>query len=90
MKSKKLYQVIQEEQIIATILATTVERCSEYLIANAIVDDLNYVTILEVAKDEKMDDSDVFPLMVAKKYSWYDLRHHSNHLYIYEDTSSHR
>ena len=81
---KKLYQVIHEKQIIAVLLATSIEKCKEYLINKNVVDSLEYVTITEISKDESIDNDAVTPLMIAKKYQWYDLRH-SKYLYIYEN-----
>lgn len=78
---KKLYQIIKEEQIIAVLLSSSVEDCEKYILNN-LLEDLEYVDILEVAKQETQEVDSVIPLMVAKKSSWYDLRHY-RHLYIY-------
>ena len=83
MSAKKLYQVIKEKQVIAVILATSLEECGNYIIEQNIVDDLEFAKIIEVAKQENEDEGNVIPLMVAKKTAWYDLRHYRN-LYIYE------
>lgn len=81
--NKKLYQIIREEQVVAVLLAATEDECKDYLVENNIIDDIQYVKIIEVAKQEKEDEKNVIPLMIAKKFTWYDLRHY-RHLYIYE------
>jgi len=83
MSAKKLYQVILEDQIIAVLLADTEDECIHYLKEHDLAEEIEYVTILEVAKQERTEEGNVIPLMIAKKSMWYDLRHHK-HLYIYE------
>ena len=82
-KNKKLFRIIKEEQVIAVLLASGEEECNKYLIDNGIIEDVNYVNIVEVAKQQEQENQNVIPLMVAKKFVWYDLRHYK-HLYIYE------
>ena len=81
--NKKLYQAITEKQVIAVLLASSEEECQEYLLENSLVNNLNNVSIIEVAKKDKEEEEKVIPLMVAKKFTWYDLRHY-RHLYIYK------
>ena len=85
MSSKKLYQVVKEKQIIAVLLSESVEDCKNYLLEHNLVQNLESVTILEVAKQDRDEEQNVIPLMIAKKTMWYDLRHHK-HLYIYESS----
>lgn len=85
MSDKKLYQVIKEKQVIAVLLAASQDQCKEYLQQQGVIDnDMEYIDISEVSKQERASSQKVIPLMVAKKSSWYDLRHYK-HLYIYED-----
>lgn len=84
MHAKKLYQVIKEKQVIAVLLSNSEEECKEYLINQNIVDSLENIEVIEVAKKETKQVDNVIPLMIAKKSSWYDLRHY-RHLYIYEN-----
>lgn len=83
MNEKKLFQIIREKQVIAVLLAVSKEECENYLIDQKIIDNLEYIDILEVAKQDRSQEENVIPLMIAKKSSWYDLRHYRN-LYIYE------
>jgi hypothetical protein len=85
MGAKKLYQVIKEKQIIAVLLSESLENCGQYLLEHKLVEDLEYVSILEVSKQDREEEGNVIPLMIAKKSMWYDLRHHK-HLYIYESS----
>jgi len=80
---KKLYQVVKEEQVIAVLLATSEEECQEFLLENNIIDNIEYINIIEVAKKDKEEEEKVVPLMIAEKFSWYDLKHY-RHLYIYK------
>jgi len=79
---KKLYQAIKEKQIIAVLLANSEDECRNYLLKNNIIDDINHIHIIEVAKKDKEEEENVIPLMIAKEFRWYDLRHY-RHLYIY-------
>lgn len=83
MSTKKLYQVVKEHQIIAVLLSESEEKCGQYILEHKLADDLEYVNILEVSKQDRHEEDNVIPLMIAKKSMWYDLRHHK-HLYIYE------
>lgn len=82
--NKKLFQIVSEEQVIAVLLASSKEECEEYLLNNKLIESMEHIKILEVAKQDKEEEQNVIPLMVAKRFTWYDLRHYRN-LYIYKE-----
>lgn len=83
MHDKKLYQIIKENQIIAVLLAKSKEDCENYALKHSLTTDLEYIDILEISKEKISQEDEVIPLMVAKKFSWYDLRH-CRSLYLYQ------